>query len=81
MAAFFTVGITVLTTFFIALPSINIGINWLLNFETIRDFLNVVAFVLPWQNLGPLISLIIAFFVFRIIVAVIKTIWELIPMA
>ena len=67
--------------FFKPLEVINISINWLLGFETVREFINIVAFVLPWENILPLISLIIGFFVFRIIVALIKTIWELLPVA
>lgn len=81
MSKILIIAITLVTGTFLALPIVNISINFLLGIDAVVSILNIVAFVLPWANLMPLISLIIAFFVFRIAVSLIKTIWELIPIA
>ena len=60
-----------------------IPLNWAIttafSIDVISDFINIVAFVLPWPNLVPIIVFIIAMFAFRIIVVLIKTIWDLLP--
>ena len=81
MSKILIIAITLVTGTFLALPIVNISINFLLGIDAVVSILNIVAFVLPWNNIMPLISLIIAFFVFRIAVSLIKTIWELIPIA
>lgn len=60
-----------------------IPINWIVvtasNISVISDFINIVAFVLPWNNILPIFVFISATFLFRAIVALIKTIWDLLP--
>lgn len=60
---------------------IDIGVNWLLGIEWVVDVINITAYVLPWSNILPLIFLVIAVFMFRIVIALIKTIWDLLPLA
>ena len=60
---------------------IDIGVNWLLGIEWVVDIINITAYVLPWSNILPLIFLVIAVFMFRIVIALIKTIWDLLPLA
>ena len=43
------------------------------------DILKVVYYVLPIGKLSPIITFIVAMFIFRAVIALIKTIWELIP--
>lgn len=43
------------------------------------DILKVVYYVLPIDKLSPIITFIIAMFIFRAVIALIKTIWELLP--
>lgn len=43
------------------------------------DILKVVYYVLPISKLSPIITFIVAMFIFRAVIALIKTIWELIP--
>ena len=52
-------------------PGLSIGV--------ISDFINIVAFILPWSNIVPIITFIVGMFAFRAIVSLIKTIWELLP--
>lgn len=58
-------------------------LNWVttttINISVIQDFINIIVFVLPWQNIMPIIIFIIGMFLFRAIVALIKTIWDLLP--
>ena len=60
-----------------------VPLNWAIttafSISVISDFINIVAFVLPWSNLVHIIVFIIAMFAFRTIVALIKTIWDLLP--
>lgn len=45
----------------------------------VQGFVKVVAYLLPWSQLTPLVTFIVAMFIFRSIVALIKTIWDLLP--
>ena len=58
-------------------------LNWVttttISISVIQDFINIIVFVLPWKNILPIIIFIVGMFLFRAIVALIKTIWELLP--
>lgn len=43
------------------------------------DILKVVYYVLPIGKLSPIITFIVAMFIFRAVIALIKTIWDLLP--
>lgn len=45
----------------------------------VQGFVKVVAYLLPWSQLTPLVTFIVTMFIFRSIVALIKTIWDLLP--
>lgn len=59
------------------------ALNWVvttsISISVISDFINIVSFVLPWKNILPLITFIVGMFAFRAIIALIKTIWDLLP--
>ena len=61
------------------LTVINITIDFISSIPIITEFLQVAAYLLPLDNLLPLILLLIALFSFRIVVALIRTVWDLIP--
>lgn len=61
------------------LTVINVGVDFVSSIPIVTEFLQIGAYLLPMSNLMPLISLTISLFVFRISVAVIKTIWKFIP--
>ena len=61
------------------LTPLNWAISTAFNISVISDFINIVAFVLPWSNILPIIAFIVAMFAFRAIIALIKTIWDLLP--
>lgn len=69
----------VLNILLLPLTGINITINFLANIPVITQFLQIVAFILPWSNLLPLILLTFSLFVFRIAVSLVRTVIDVIP--
>lgn len=69
----------VLEVILLPLTPINIVVDFVSSIPVISSFLNVVFFILPWDNLLPLILLLSLFFNFRIQVAVIRFILSIIP--
>lgn len=61
------------------LELVNIGVDLVASIPVIGDFLNVVFYVLPMDNLMPLIMLNVALFSFRVVISFIQTLWNLIP--
>ena len=45
----------------------------------LTDFLHVIYYILPIEKLSPIIFCFMALMMFRIVVAIIKTVWSLIP--
>lgn len=77
----FFIGIitTIVNVLLFPLEVINVAVDFLSGIPAISSFLECVAYVLPWDNIMPLIVLIFGVFSFRAIVSLIKTIWQLIP--
>jgi hypothetical protein len=48
-------------------------------YEAVTNFLSFIFYILPIEGLKPIITLVIAITVFRIIVSVVKTLWDLLP--
>lgn len=48
-------------------------------FRTFSDFLAFIFYILPINGLLPIVTIIIGIMTFRIIVSVVKTIWDLLP--
>lgn len=61
------------------LSIINISVDFISNITPVTQFLQIVAYILPWSNLIPLITLIITLSLFRIAVALVKLVVEFIP--
>lgn len=62
-----------------------VSFGWTLNtsvyLQGLASFLHVIYYVLPIGKLSPIIFCFIALMLFRIAVALIKTIWSLIPVS
>lgn len=54
----------------------NIDISFV---DVITDFLGFIFYVIPISGLTPIISIIVTIVAFRIIIAIVKTIWDLLP--
>lgn len=48
-------------------------------FRTFSDFLAFIFYILPIDGLLPIVTIFIGLMLFRIIISVIKTIWDLLP--
>lgn len=70
----------ILNILLLPLTALNIGIDFLASIPVVVQFLQIVAYVLPWINLLPLFAIIFASFAFRIVLALIKLIWHFIPL-
>lgn len=48
-------------------------------FRTFSDFLAFIFYILPIQGLLPIVTIFVSIMMFRIVISVIKTIWDLLP--
>lgn len=58
---------------------INIGIDFLSSIPVFVSFLQVVAYLLPWSNILPIIVINVGIVAFKIGVTLIKTVWAVLP--
>lgn len=49
-------------------------------FEFLLSFLRCAAYLLPWGTVLAILGLIVSFSVFRVIIAIIKAVWDLLPL-
>lgn len=68
-----------LGVFLSVLTPINILFDFLSSIPVVAEFLSIVAYVLPWTNILPIVVIVVAVFGFRIAISIIKTIWHFIP--
>lgn len=61
------------------LQVLNFAVDVASSISIVQGFVKVVAYLFPWSHLTPIVAFVIGMFVFRSIVALIKTIWELLP--
>lgn len=69
----------VLDVVLLPLTPINIVINLTSHISVVTNFISAIAYLFPWAQIMPLITLVVSIFGFRAIVALIKTIWAMIP--
>lgn len=69
----------ILETLLLPLSVINIGIDFVASLPVIAEFLQIIAYILPWSNLLPLFAIIFASFIFRISIALLNLFWHMIP--
>ena len=58
----------------------NVVIDIASSIPVVAKFLMFVAYVIPWSNLVPIFAIVVAIMSFRVIIALIKTIWDLLPL-
>lgn len=69
----------VVNTLLLPLEILNFGFDILSSITFISQFFNFVGWLLPMAELMPIIISFIALMGFRIVVSLIKTIWDLLP--
>jgi hypothetical protein len=68
-----------LSILLLPLTVVNIVIDFVSGITVFVSFLQVIAYILPWSNILPLIVLTIGLIGLRIGIAIVKTIWDLLP--
>ena len=48
---------------------------------TLSTIFSIITYILPIKQLSPIIAIFIASMVFRIVIAIIRAIWQLIPIS
>lgn len=61
------------------LTVINIAVDFISGMAVINSFLQIIAYILPWSNILPLIVLTIGIIILKIGISIVKTIWDLLP--
>ena len=61
------------------LSIISITIDFTTSIPIVFQFLQIIVYVIPWANILPIIIFIIGLFLFRTVLAIIKTVWKFIP--
>ena len=69
----------VINVILLPLSALNVVIDISSSITIVGQFLQVVAYIVPWINLLPLFIIAIAIFLFRISLAVVKLIVEFLP--
>jgi hypothetical protein len=74
-----TVVFGVINTLLMPLNIINFVVDNTV-FTTILEFINMALYLIPFKQLMPIFTFFVALMMFRIVVAFIKTIWDLLPL-
>ena len=69
----------ILEILLLPLTVINVAIDFVVSIPIVVSFLQIVAYVIPWSNILPLIVFTIVIFGFRSILAFINLVWHFIP--
>lgn len=49
--------------------------------NTFLDIIGTCLYLFPWQKVAPILAIIVVMQVYRIVVSIIRVIWELLPIA
>lgn len=61
------------------LEVIEITVDFLGSIPFLTQFFEIIAYILPWNNLIPLFVIVIAVIGFKIIISLVKTLWDVLP--
>ena len=77
--AILTLFANLLNVFLAPLEIINIGIDIVSSIPVVASFLQVIAYLMPWNNLIPLFVIVGSVMSFRIVIATITAVWNILP--
>lgn len=63
---------SILNAILFPLDIINFAVNWMLGIDWVCDVISIISYVLPWENILPLIIGLISMFMYRIAIAFVK---------
>ena len=58
----------------------NIAIDFISSIPVLVSFFQIIAYIIPWSNILPLIALTVAIILFKSVVSLLKTIWGVLPL-
>lgn len=61
------------------LEIINIGIDVVSSIPIVASFIQVVAYIFPFNNLLPIIVIVISIIGFKVIISLLRTLWAILP--
>lgn len=61
------------------LTLLDITVDYVASIPIVNQFLQIAAYIIPWNNILPLVIIVIGINVFKILLALIKLIWRFIP--
>lgn len=68
-----------LSILLLPLTVVNITVDFIAGIPVFVSFLQVIAYILPWGNIVPLILLTIGLIILKIGISLVKVIWDLLP--
>lgn len=82
--AFRIIVIGIIITFVIGLIG-TVAFGWTLNtspyLATLTTIFSIIAYILPIGKLSPIIVILISSMMFRIVISIIKAIWQVLPIS
>lgn len=78
--AIFLLIIPIVVTLIVALPTITINTGAVIT-SSAYSYIRAACYFLPLNTVSIILGLIVSIWVFRIVVAIIKAIWDLLPVA
>lgn len=63
------------------LEIINVGVDVISSIPVVSNFITVIAYIFPWNNILPIIILTFLIINFKNLVAFIMAVWKLLPFA
>lgn len=63
------------------LEIINVGVDVISSIPVVSNFIAVIAYIFPWNNILPIIILTFLIINFKNLVAFIMAVWKLLPFA
>lgn len=61
------------------LEAIDAAINVVGSIPFLIQFFEVIAYILPWNNLLPLFVIVISVIGFKVVISLLKTLWDILP--
>lgn len=69
----------ILNVILLPVTALNVGIDLISSIPIVTQFLQLIAYILPWDNLLPIFIFVIGLFVFRIGISLAKLVVHFIP--
>ena len=69
----------VLNILLLPLEAINITVDFVSSVPVVSQFIQVIAYLLPWSNILPLIIIVVLILNAKIVISFIQAVWRLLP--